>query len=156
MDIEKTFTELYREIILTRSKSTDMRGTVEGCNLTAKGHNSYCGDILQMGLRVEDEVIEEARFQGDGCAIFLAAASILAEMLAGKTLEEADTLIRTFTRYVNGERRDIDEEALEALVAFSEVHRFPVRVRCAVTPFYAVKNAIRGYKKNEDEGIYLC
>lgn len=148
MDVEATFNKLYREIIVQQSQSQDMRGSVDNANMVAKGCNPYCGDDIRMEMRVENNVIKEARFTGEGCALAMSSTSIFAKMLHNMTLEDTRALISDFKRFANGERNGIDVKALKDLVAFEEVLRFPIRVKCVIMAFLAVDDAIKKFKEN--------
>ena len=91
---------------------------------------------------MNNNVVEEAGFLGEGCAISIAAASMFTEMLQGMTRQETENLIRDFSRFIKGENKEVDEDTLEDLVALEGVSRFPVRIKCALLPFMAVKEAL--------------
>ena len=141
-DAESKLDGLYRKVIMEHYRSPENRRAVEGANVTAEGRNPLCGDDVRVELRVVDGIVEDAGFSGSGCAISMASASMLADLLQGVHLREAHTLIRDFTRFIRGERDGIDMEALGDLTALEGVTRFPVRVKCALLPFAAVQGSL--------------
>lgn len=121
---------IYREFILDHYKNPRNTGTLPNASFSHKEFNPVCGDHITFTARVSDETIQEARFQGHGCAISQAAASLLSETLKGKTLEEIKTLQR--------------EHMLELL----SIPIGPVRTKCAMLGLVALKKGIEEYEKN--------
>ena len=134
--------ELYQEVILDHSKTPRNFHTLEDANRTAQGHNPLCGDNVTLYVRLDGEIIREISFQGSGCAISKASASILTEALKGKTRAEARELFeRVQTLVKTGEAGSAD---LGKLTVFAGVHKFPARVKCAILPWHAAVSAIDG------------
>jgi nitrogen fixation NifU-like protein len=133
--------DLYQELILEHYRRPRNFGRLDGANRTAEGFNPLCGDRLSLYLKLEDGVIEEARFEGQGCAISTASASLLTEAVKGKTESEAEALVRAFQdRLTRPETRpDPDLGKLEALTG---VRRFPVRVKCATLAWHTLHAAL--------------
>jgi len=135
--------DLYQEIILDHSRNPRNQGEATNANHTADGFNPLCGDRLSISLRVKDGVIEEVRFNGSGCAISTAAASLLTNELEGKTVEEAKA---TFKKYVHALTSSMDEEidvdALGNLAPLAGVREFPVRVKCATLAWHTLVAAL--------------
>lgn len=132
--------DLYQEVILDHSKKPRNFGKPSEVNHEAKGHNPLCGDrvtiYLNLGL---DGRVKEVTFEGSGCAISMASASIMTEMLKGKTVAEAKTLFDKFHGVVTGEDEDLsaaDGEDLDRLEALSGVREFPMRVKCATLAWH--------------------
>ncbi len=131
--------ELYQEVILDHNRRPrNFRVLDEGRK--AEGYNPLCGDRLTVYLRVEDGVIKDATFQGSGCAISKASASIMTDIVKGKTVAEAEKLFERFHRAVTAPV-DAPVEDLGKLSALTGVRQFPVRVKCATLAWYALRAA---------------
>jgi nitrogen fixation NifU-like protein len=141
--------ELYQEVILDHSKSPRNFGQLEGANRSAEGNNPLCGDHYRIAMIVEGDTVREIRFQGAGCAISKASASILTVTLKGKTQAEARQLFDEMHQLVTqgGAQAPAPSEELNKLRVFSGVHRFPARVKCAILPWHAAMAALD--RKNE-------
>lgn len=136
-------TDLYQEVILDHSRHPRNFGRAEDANREAKGYNPLCGDRIAIYLRVEDGVIADVTFEAKGCAISLASASMMTEMIKGRSEEEASALFGQFHALVtgNGEGGGGDLEDLEAL---GGVREFPSRIKCATLAWHAMKAALAG------------
>ncbi len=138
--------ELYQTTILDHGKSPRNFGPLSAANRTAAGHNPLCGDKLTLYLEVEDDHIRHAAFEGSGCAISTASASMLTEAVEGKTVAEATALFERFHEWVAGQgEADIaSEEAadLGKLAVFGGVREFPMRVKCATLAWHAMNSAL--------------
>ena len=139
--------ELYQEVILDHAKRPRNCHTMEGADRRAEGYNPLCGDRFTLYLKLENDRIADISFQGTGCAISTASASILTEMLKGKTLAEADKLFDNFHKLVTGKSAD-GTEALGKLAVFCGVSEFPVRVKCAILAWHTMRNALA-----DDRGV---
>ena len=137
--------ELYREVILDHFKSSAHKGPLPGAQISADGANPLCGDELRFHLRLSNGRIEEARFEGTGCAISQAAASMLAQQLEGKSLSQAATVIEAMKGLMHGQNPDpsLDLGDLEALAG---VRKFPVRVKCAALSWNVVEQGLAAHK----------
>lgn len=137
--------ELYQEVILDHNKRPRNFQKLEGANRTAEGYNPLCGDQITVYLRLEDGVIREISFQGSGCAISKASASIMTANLKGKTAAEGEGLFETFHKMLTADL-SIKFDPLEVgkLAAFSGVREFPVRVKCATLPWHTMHAALEG------------
>ncbi len=136
--------ELYQEVILDHGKHPrNFREGHEGCR-TAHGHNPLCGDKIEVHLILENGLVADVSFTGSGCAISTASASMMTQVLKGKTVDQADELFRAFHEMVTG----TDEEAARAaesigkLAVFSGVRDFPVRVKCATLAWHTLQSAL--------------
>jgi nitrogen fixation NifU-like protein len=137
--------ELYQEVILDHSKRPRNFRRLEGANRTAEGYNPLCGDQITVYLHVEDDVIRDISFQGSGCAISKASASMMTTALKGKTTTEAESLFRAFHQMVTSDRSaPFDSPELGKLAVFSGVHEFPVRVKCATLAWHTLHAALSG------------
>jgi nitrogen fixation NifU-like protein len=140
-------TDLYQEVILDHSRHPRNFGPAEAANRTARGNNPLCGDRVTVHLKVDDDVIEDATFEARGCAISLASASMMTEMIKGKSETEARELFERFQAMVTGETGE-DESGLESLSALSGVKDFPTRIKCATLAWHAMAAALDGTQDN--------
>jgi nitrogen fixation NifU-like protein len=139
--------ELYQEVILDHSKRPRHFREMAEANRRADGHNPLCGDRIRVYLRVEGDVIEDASFQGVGCSISTASASMMTDALRGKTTAEARALFERFHDLVTSDPSHAAENAapeLGKLAVFSGVCEFPMRVKCASLSWHTMKAALEG------------
>ena len=145
--------ELYQQVILDHNKKPRNFRRMEDANRHAEGYNPLCGDQLTVYLQLEDEVVRDVSFEGSGCAISKAAASMMTQSLKGKTKQEAETLFGEFHRMVTGE---LDEGAethhLGRLTIFAGVRDFPARVKCASLAWHTMHAALNGQGATSTEG----
>ncbi len=137
--------DLYREVILDHNKNPRNRGRLEGADRSAEGYNPLCGDHVTVFLKIQDGRVAEATFEGSGCAISTASASLMTEAVKGRTLDEAKALFHRFHHLVTQEERSEDEAgtpALGKLAVFSGVCKYPARVKCATLAWHTVNNAL--------------
>jgi nitrogen fixation NifU-like protein len=134
--------ELYQSVILEHNRSPRNYRVMEDANRRAEGSNPLCGDQLTLWLRVEDGVIRDAAFQGSGCAISRASASLMTSAVKGKTQADAAALFDRFHRLVTGGLDPSESETLGKLAVFSGVSAFPIRVKCATLPWHALRQAM--------------
>ncbi len=136
--------DLYQEMILDHGKNPRNFGETEGAR-ECDGYNPLCGDRIKVFVKIEDDVIREVTFQGTGCAISTASASIMTSSLKGKTVDEAEKVFKDFRELVTG-AAIAEEEAdkLGKLAIFAGVSEFPTRVKCATLGWHTLMNAIRG------------
>ncbi|HYA62317.1 MAG TPA: SUF system NifU family Fe-S cluster assembly protein [Candidatus Sulfotelmatobacter sp.] len=139
---------LYQEVILDHSRRPRNFHSMKDADRHADGYNPLCGDRFTVYLKLQDDRITEISFQGTGCAISTASASILTEILKGKTRAQADALFDTFHDLVTGKTSAEGETpALGKLAAFSGVCEFPVRVKCATLVWHTLRSALNGDKR---------
>ncbi|HZU33589.1 MAG TPA: SUF system NifU family Fe-S cluster assembly protein [Candidatus Angelobacter sp.] len=135
--------ELYQEVILEHSKKPRNFRVLEAANHKAEGYNPLCGDHFTVYLDVKDGAISDIGFQGSGCAISKASASMMTQTLKGKTTEEAENVFTRFhdlvTGHAGGEGQDLGK-----LAVFAGVSEFPLRVKCATLAWHALRAALRG------------
>lgn len=142
--------DLYQEVILDHSKHPRNFGPIETANRDAKGHNPLCGDRVEVWVEVEDGRIKDVSFEGRGCAISMASASIMTDMLKGRTLEEAQALFDRFHAVVTGESEIGEDESgaedsgggLDKLRVLAGVRDYPMRVKCATLAWHTLKAAL--------------
>ncbi len=136
---------LYQEVILDHSKRPRNFRLIENADRHAQGYNPLCGDKVTIYLHLVDDRIADISFQGSGCAISTASASILTETLKGKTRAEAEALFQKFHDLVTGRSaQSADVAALGKLAVFSGVAEFPVRVKCASLAWHTLRSALEG------------
>jgi nitrogen fixation NifU-like protein len=135
--------ELYQEVILEHSKKPRNYRALEGANHKAEGYNPLCGDHFTVYLDLKDGTIGDIGFQGSGCAISKASASMMTQTLKGKTAAEAEAVFHKFHDLVTG-RAPGGEEDLGKLAVFAGVSEFPLRVKCATLAWHALRAALRG------------
>jgi nitrogen fixation protein NifU and related proteins len=145
--------ELYQEIILDHSRHPRHFGALAGASHTAEGHNPLCGDKVKIYLDVgPDDKISGVSFEGRGCAISVASASLMTEMLEGRSVEEAEKLMGGFLHLVKGEDATaLAEDDRERLEVMAGVSAFPMRVKCATLAWHAMKAALDGDGKTRTE-----
>jgi len=133
--------DLYQQVILDHSKRPRNFRKLDGANRVAEGHNPLCGDHVTLFLSVDGDTIKDISFQGDGCAIYKASASLLTESLKGKSKDEVRSLFNKVHKMVITGTVDGD---VGKLAAFAGVHKFPARVKCAILPWHAAMAAVEG------------
>lgn len=141
--------DLYQEVILDHNKKPRNFGALPDANRHADGHNPLCGDQISVAIKLNGDTIEDIRFEGQGCAISKASASMMTAELKGKTLAEAETLFGTFHEMVAGpEELEEDEiEALGKLAVFSGVREYPARVKCASLAWHTLHAALENVEQ---------
>ena len=133
--------DLYQEVILDHNRSPRNFGALEDADLRADGHNPLCGDKLSIGVKVAGGVVTDIRFEGSGCAISKASASLMTEGVKGKTLDEARVLFDRFHLLVTDRSAPVTPE-LGKLAVFAGVRDYPVRVKCAILAWHTMQAAV--------------
>jgi len=140
--------ELYQDTILDHSRQPRNYGKLEHATHHAEGYNPLCGDRLVVYLEVEGDRVKDVRFEGAGCAISTASASLMTEALKGKTVEEAIALFHEMHETVTGQKEENGAEhvpvELGKLAVFEGVRQYPLRVKCATLAWHTVKSALEG------------
>jgi nitrogen fixation NifU-like protein len=135
--------ELYQQVILDHNKKPRNFRKLETANHTAEGYNPLCGDQLTVYLNLEDDLVKEVGFEGSGCAISKAAASMMTQAVKGKSKEQVENLFKEFHSMVTGELdEETQENGLGNLKIFAGVREFPVRVKCATLPWHTMHAAL--------------
>lgn len=137
--------QLYQQMIIDHGQRPRNFGTIEHPTHKQKGFNPLCGDKLEMYLVIEGNIIKDVKFSGEGCAISMASASMLTEMIKGKKIDEANNLVEDFHSMLV--TQDISEEAKERLgkaAILEGVKEYPSRIKCATLSWHALKNACDG------------
>lgn len=134
--------DLYREIIVDHSQSPRNQGTLASPTHRHHGYNPLCGDEIELQLEVNDGCIQQVVFEGSGCAISQASASMLTQQLKGKTTAEAVALIGTFKDWMKDRQAQECPESLGDIEALSGVRSYPVRVKCALLAWTTLEHAL--------------
>ncbi len=135
--------DLYQELILDHNRSPRNRRKLEGADHRADGYNPLCGDRVTVYIKVEGDIVTDVTFEGSGCAISTASASLMTESLKGKTLDEARALFQRFHGLVTGEGEQTSEgPGLGKLAVFAGVCQYPARVKCATLAWHTVSAAL--------------
>ncbi len=140
--------DLYQELILDHNRRPRNFGPLAEANLQARGVNPLCGDKVTVRLHVEDGRVKDIRFEGTGCAISIASASVMTESLKQRTREDAVSLFERFHRMVAaGDGTESCPPDMGKLEAFAGVRDYPARVKCATLPWHALRAALDGEDK---------
>ena len=145
--------ELYQEIILDHGKNPRNLGKFENFNKDAKGHNPLCGDKVHVFLKLdENKNVNDISFEGEGCAISMASASIMTDLMKGKSEKEAKEIIDKFLDMIK-EKDDINTNLLEEdektkLMSLGGVKNYPMRVKCATLSWHALSSALDDFQKD--------
>ena len=144
--------ELYQQVILDHNKKPRNFHKLENANRSAEGYNPLCGDHLNVYLHVEDDQVKEVSFEGSGCAISKASASMMTQAVKGKTKAEAELLFSEFHRMATGELdAESDANHLGKLTIFAGVREFPARVKCATLSWHTMHAALNEQDKISTE-----
>lgn len=135
--------DLYQEVILDHYKKPRNFSALGDANRHADGHNPLCGDRIHISLRVEDDKVEDISFQGAGCAISTASASMMTEAVKGKPLAEVQKLFHSFHGMVTGKEDDGEEIDLGKLESLQGVRELPIRVKCATLAWHTLQAALQ-------------
>ena len=135
--------ELYQDVILEHSKAPRNYRQLATANHKAEGYNPLCGDHFTLYLDLDGDSIHDISFQGSGCAISKASASMMTQSVKGKTREEAERLFEQFHKLVTGQANG-NQADLGKLAVFSGVSQFPVRVKCATLAWHTLQAAMEG------------
>ena len=144
--------DLYQEIILDHGKNPRNLGKFENFNKDAKGHNPLCGDKVHLFLKLdENKKVDDISFEGEGCAISMASASIMTDLMKGKSETEAKEIISKFLDMIK-EKDDINSDLLKSdekikLMSLGGVKNYPMRVKCATLSWHALSTALDDFQK---------
>jgi len=145
--------ELYQEIILDHYRKPRHPGRLAEADVEVRHYNPVCGDQLTVGLKLDGDTISDIAVQGVGCSISQAAASVMTEQVIGRTVPEALAASEAFRRLMHGEGEgEADEEVLGDGVAFAGVAKYPVRIKCALLSWMALKDAAARALAGQDGG----
>ena len=146
--------ELYQQVILDHNKKPRNFHKLADANRSAEGYNPLCGDHLNVYLRVENDQVLDVSFEGSGCAIWKASASMMTQAVKGKTKAEAELLFDEFHRMATGELdEENDPNNLGKLKIFAGVREFPARVKCATLSWHTMRAALEGEESATTESV---
>jgi len=146
--MDQELKELYQQVILDHNKSPRNFRVMDNATQHAEGFNPLCGDHLDIYLIIEDGIVKDVSFKGEGCAISKASASVMTSVLKGKTIEEAEALFEKFHDLVTGKLGgNLDLDELGKLAVFGGIQEFPVRVKCASLAWHTMMSALKGNKE---------
>lgn len=136
--------QLYQETILDHGRRPRNFGAMDDATHQADGYNPLCGDKVHLYLKVNDGVVEELKFEGEGCAISTSSASLMTEALKGRSVEEARALFARVHAMLTGQQLDDAAAKLGKLAVFEGVKQYPLRVKCATLAWHTLENALAG------------
>lgn len=137
---------LYRQVIMDHYKAPRNRGKMDGDTLTIDMNNPTCGDRIELQMKVEDDIITDVKFLGEGCSISMASASMMTEAVKGKKVADALDMSEAFSDMMLGKDVDADEMEEGDIAALQGVSQFPARIKCATLAWKAMEKGV----KNED------
>ena len=138
-----SLSEIYTELIAEESRNPENRRHLPHPTCREKGHNPSCGDEITLELEVKDNVVEDASFTGNGCAISQASASLMINLIRGQSVEKTKSLIALFQRMIKGDVTDAGElDELEEAAALQSLSHMPARVKCALLSWRTLEKAL--------------
>lgn len=141
---------LYRTLIKEHSKNPKNKGRLADATAEMELFNPSCGDLVTVQFKVENQKVSDIRFDGNGCAISMASASIMTELMKGETVERALELTELFYEMVKGNEK-IETKSLEDAVYLQGVSKFPTRIRCATLSWHALEEGLKKAVKSKEE-----
>lgn len=136
--------DLYQEVIIDHNRSPRNFGKMDSPDRTLEGFNPLCGDRLTLYLKMDGEQINDISFDGSGCAISVASASMMTDTMKGKTATEAEQIFNKFHELVTTDGSNVDSEKLGKLAALAGVREYPTRVKCATLCWHTLHSALEG------------
>ena len=149
--------DVYNELIMEHSMNSYNKKKLEHADYCELGHNPNCGDEIKLELKLDGDTIEDMAFSGHGCAISQASTSIMIDTLKGKTIKEAQDIIKTFIEMIKREIKDEKElEKLEDAIAFRNVSNMPARVKCALLAWHTLEDMLEKRNAEGNGSINEC
>ncbi|MED3622464.1 Fe-S cluster assembly sulfur transfer protein SufU [Neobacillus thermocopriae] len=139
--------QLYRQVIMDHYKNPRNRGILEDGNLTIDMNNPTCGDRIRLTIKVEDGIVSDAKFEGEGCSISMSSASMMTQAIKGKKIDDALKLSKIFSDMMQGKEYD-DDIDLGDIEALSGVSKFPARIKCATLAWKAMEKGLKEEEKH--------
>ena len=136
--------DLYQEILLEHNSKPRNFKVLEDANQSSEGYNPLCGDQITLSLKVVDGVIDDVGFQGSGCAISRASASMMTQSIKGQSVEQAELIFDAFHHMMTEPEDDVDLDTLGDLETLSGVNEYPTRIKCAILAWHTMKAALVG------------
>ncbi len=145
--------DLYQQVILERYKKPKHRGVTDPVHRLQRGHNPSCGDTIELTVQLNDagDRIEDVKFEGEGCAIAMASADLMAEAMRGKSIDEALEMVRRFQSMMQGNAEFPTEQ--RKLNVMQGVSQFPVRIKCATLTWHTLKAALEASNEPQPAGF---
>lgn len=150
MSINSNLDQLYRQVIMDHYKNPRNKGSLGEEAVTVDMNNPTCGDRIRLTLQVEDGIIQDAKFDGEGCSISMSSASMMTQAVKGKTVEEAMKLSEIFSDMMTGKDYD-DSIDLEDIEALNGVSKFPARIKCATLSWKAMEKGVHQQNQGTEE-----
>lgn len=135
--------QLYRQVIMDHYKNPRNKGTIEGDVLNVEMNNPTCGDRVQLHMQVDDGVVKDVKFEGEGCSISIASASMMTQAIKGKKIDEVLKMSEQFSEMMLGEDIDTEELDLDDIGALQGVSKFPARIKCATLAWKAMEKSVQ-------------
>ena len=139
--------QLYRSVIMDHYKNPRNKGSLEENSVTIDMNNPTCGDRIHLTLKLNDGIVEDAKFDGEGCSISMSSASMMTQIVKGKKLDEALELAGIFSKMMIGEEIDSDKYDLGDVEALQGVAKFPARIKCATLAWKAMEKGVKNESK---------
>ena len=146
MSFNKNLDQLYRSVIMDHYKNPRNKGSLDENSVTIDMNNPTCGDRIHLTLKLEDGVVQDAKFDGEGCSISMSSASMMTQIVKGKKLEEALELADIFSKMMLGEDFDDEKYDLGDVEALQGVAKFPARIKCATLAWKAMEKGVQNEK----------
>ena len=143
MSFNNNLDQLYRSVIMDHYKNPRNKGSLEEDSVTIDMNNPTCGDRIHLTLKVEDGIVKDAKFDGEGCSISMSSASMMTQIIKGKKIEEALELADIFSKMMLGEEFDVDKYDLGDVEALQGVAKFPARIKCATLAWKAMEKGVK-------------
>ncbi|TYO69764.1 Fe-S cluster assembly sulfur transfer protein SufU [Rossellomorea marisflavi] len=141
--------QLYRQVIMDHYKNPRNKGSLDDGSFTIDMNNPTCGDRIHLTLKVEDGIVQDAKFDGEGCSISMASASMMTQAVKGKEIDEALKLSKIFSDMMQGNDYDYDDDVdLGDIEALQGVAKFPARIKCATLAWKAMEKGVREEEQN--------
>ena len=149
--------DVYNELIMEHSMNSYNKKKLENADYCEVGHNPNCGDEITLEVKLDGDIIEDMAFSGHGCAISQASTSIMIDTLKGKTVKEAQDIIKTFIGMIKREQESEEElEKLEDAIAFKNIANMPARVKCALLAWHTLEDILNKNEENGKGSINCC
>ena len=150
--MEENLNDIYNELIMEHSMNSYNKKKLENADFCKLGHNPNCGDEITLEVKLNGDIIEDMAFSGHGCAISVSSASIMIDVLRGKTVKEAKEIIKTFIEMIKREITDENElEKLEDSIAFRNISNMPARVKCVLLAWHTIEDILNQNDIKEEE-----
>ena len=138
--------QLYRSVIMDHYKNPRNKGSLENDSVTIDMNNPTCGDRIHLTLKISNGIVEDAKFDGEGCSISMSSASMMTQIVKGKELDEALELADIFSKMMLGEEYDTEKYDLGDVEALHGVAKFPARIKCATLAWKAMEKGVKNEK----------